>query len=295
MSFAVVAKLQALRGKNMKRFAALFVLLGLSVLAQAQTVPVKFTFTSTASPCATIRAQNNATVGIIVGSTAFTGTLTPTLKIYGTGPSASTVVYPTGSNAPQATITANGGYSSSLSGFTEFDLCPTAFSSGTANVQLFATAVGAVSTGGGVSGTVTTIPPANASTNITQLAGATLVADPCQVNARISVVLNQTVSTQIITGTSLKQTYICFLQFSLSSASDNVALVEGTGSICATSIAGMAGGSTAATGWNLLANGSVTGGAIQNWAFKTATAADNVCLLVSSAAQLSGVIQYVQQ
>jgi hypothetical protein len=39
----------------------------------------------------------------------------------------------------------------------------------------------------------------------------------------------------------------------------------------------------------------VTSGGITSWGFKTATLADNVCLLVSSAAQLSGVIEYVQQ
>jgi len=125
--------------------------------------------------------------------------------------------------------------------------------------------------------------------------GSAVVADPCQQAVRTAVVINATASTQIITGTSGKQTYVCFLQFALSAVADNVALVEGTGSTCASSTAGMAGGSTAATGWNLLANGSVTAGSIQAWAFKTVTAADNVCLLASSAAQISGVVQYVQQ
>lgn len=146
-----------------------------------------------------------------------------------------------------------------------------------------------------VSGTVTTTPPANASANIAQIAGSTVVADPCQVNARLTANISITASGQIITGTAAKQTYICFLQFAASATADNVALVEGTGTTCATSIAGMAGGTTAATGWNLLANGSVTAGTIQNWAFKSATLADNVCLLASSGAQISGTVQYVQQ
>jgi hypothetical protein len=146
-----------------------------------------------------------------------------------------------------------------------------------------------------VSGTVTTTPPANASTNIAQIAGSTVVADPCQVNARSVALINLTASGQIITGISAKQTYICFLQFALSATADNVALVEGTVTTCGTGTAGMAGGTTAATGWNLLANGSVTAGAMQNWSFKTATLADNVCLLASSAAQISGTVQYVQQ
>lgn len=119
--------------------------------------------------------------------------------------------------------------------------------------------------------------------------------DACQTQSRITVPISTTSSLRIITGTSAKKTYVCYLQFALGASADNVALVEGTGSTCGTSTAGMAGGATAATGWNLLANGSVTSGAIQNWAFVTATAAHDVCLLVSSGAQLSGVVQYVQQ
>ena len=119
--------------------------------------------------------------------------------------------------------------------------------------------------------------------------------DACQTQARITVPISTTSSTRIVTGTASKKTYVCYLQFALDANADNVALVEGTGSTCGTGTAGMAGGTTAATGWNLLANGSVTSGAIQNWAFVTATAAHDVCLLVSGSAQLSGVVQYVQQ
>lgn len=119
--------------------------------------------------------------------------------------------------------------------------------------------------------------------------------DPCEAATRTTYVISITASTQVIAGTSAKQTYVCFIQFALNATADNIALVEGTGSVCATGIAGMAGGTTAATGWNLLASGSVTSGFMRNWAFKTATLADNVCLLVSSGAQLSGIIQYVQQ
>lgn len=131
--------------------------------------------------------------------------------------------------------------------------------------------------------------------NLTQMAGLNVVADPCQVNTRSTANISLTASGQIIAGTAAKQTYICFLQFALSATADNVALVEGTVTTCGTGTAGMAGGTTAATGWNLLANGSVTAGAMQNWSFKTATLADNVCLLASSAAQISGTVQYVQQ
>jgi hypothetical protein len=112
----------------------------------AQQTPVSFSISSTGSPCAVIRATNNATVGIIV-SGVFTGTLTPTLQIFSVSgsPTASTGVTPTpssGSLTPsrQATITATGGYTVNIGGFTQFNLCPTAWTSGTATVQLFSTA-----------------------------------------------------------------------------------------------------------------------------------------------------------
>jgi hypothetical protein len=71
--------------------------------------------------------------------------------------------------------------------------------------------------------------------------------------------------------------------------------VEGTGTTCATGTAGMAGGTTATTGWNLAANGGFVKGVGGFWVFKTATATDDVCLLLSGTGQTSGSVQWVQQ
>lgn len=136
---------------------------------------------------------------------------------------------------------------------------------------------------------------ANQSVNQAQIGGSNVVPDPCQQQTRTTGVLNLTTSTRIVVGVAAKQTFVCYLQFALSAVADNIALVEGTGSTCGSGTAGMAGGATAGTGWNLLANGSVTAGIGVAYAFRTATLADDVCLLVSSAAQVSGVVQYVQQ
>jgi hypothetical protein len=150
-------------------------------------------------------------------------------------------------------------------------------------------AAGAAGGGGGGGGGVVTQPSgANLHIDVDN-------ADLCSGQSKTAKLINLTGSAQLITGTAAKNTYICFLQFSLSSVADNIALVEGTGSVCATGTAGMAGGATAATGWNLLANGSVTSGDGGFWVFKTATTGDNVCLLASSAAQNSGMVTYVQQ
>jgi len=84
-----------------------------------------------------------------------------------------------------------------------------------------------------------------------------------------------------------------------SATAQNIALVEGTGSVCATNIFGLAGGTTAATGWNLAANGGLTKGAgsgtIYSPSADTNATAANVCLLSSSTGQISGQITYVQQ
>lgn len=118
--------------------------------------------------------------------------------------------------------------------------------------------------------------------------------DPCSINLRVSVPINLAASGQLITGATAKQTYICAIEF-VTGAAQNIALVEGTGSVCGTNTAGMAGGATAATGWNLAINQAVWLDTPNAWTIATATAADNVCLLLSGVGQTSGFIQYVQQ
>lgn len=118
--------------------------------------------------------------------------------------------------------------------------------------------------------------------------------DPCQSVAKNYKPISLTANTQIITGTAAKQTYFCHIDL-LAGAADNVAIIEGTGTTCATGPAGIFGGATAATGWNFAANGGIVAGDGQSAVGATATAADNVCVFVSGAAQLSGMIVWVQR
>ncbi len=119
--------------------------------------------------------------------------------------------------------------------------------------------------------------------------------------ARIPIVcdnwtaINQasTTAVTLITGVASKQTYICSINLVVAGA-NNVALVEGTAAGCATGTAGMAGGATAATGWNFAANGGLTMGSGVGTPFRTATAADNVCVLQSAATQVSGSMSWAQ-
>ena len=131
--------------------------------------------------------------------------------------------------------------------------------------------------------------------NQAQVGGSVVVADPCQQQTRSTANISLTASGQIITGTSGKKTYICSLDV-VTATAQNIALVEGTGTTCGTSTAGMAGGATAATGWNFSANGGIVKGDGRAWVFEASNAtADNVCLLLSSTGQTSGSVQYVQQ
>lgn len=122
--------------------------------------------------------------------------------------------------------------------------------------------------------------------------------DPCTQATKLGASINLTASGQIITGTSAKKTYICSLDL-ISATTQNIALVEGTGSTCATNIFGLAGGTTAATGWNFVANGGLTKGSGAGTVYSPSAdsngTAANVCLLLSSTGQTSGQITYVQQ
>jgi hypothetical protein len=116
--------------------------------------------------------------------------------------------------------------------------------------------------------------------------------------AKSGAPISLTASAQVITGTASKKTYICSIDL-VSATAQNIALVEGTGTTCATNIFGLAGGTTAATGWNFAANGGLTkgsgNGTVYSPSADTNATAANVCLLLSSTGQTSGQITFVQQ
>jgi hypothetical protein len=121
-------------------------------------------------------------------------------------------------------------------------------------------------------------------------------ADPCVNGSRTPVSINQTANTKLVSGVSAKKIYVCSFKWITASA-QNVALVEGTGTTCATSTAGLLGfgGSSAATGDNLAANGGIvlSGGGYSLG--QENTAADDLCLFQSGTGQVSGGLVYVQQ
>ena len=92
-----------------------------------------------------------------------------------------------------------------------------------------------------------------------------------------------------------QKVYVCSINI-VAGAATNVALVEGTKTTneCDTSTAGLAGGATAATGWNLAANGGLTLGNGTGIVAKSATNNLDVCLLFSAGNQVSGTIVWAQ-
>ena len=133
----------------------------------------------------------------------------------------------------------------------------------------------------------------NATLNTNAL-GAVWVAhiDPCSSLAKIYVPISQATGTQLLTGTASNRTYVCNVTV-MSATAQNIALVSGTGTVCATSTAAMIGGTSAATGWNFAANGGIVLGDGGFSIAKSSVDAHNVCLLMSSTGQVSGVLGYV--
>jgi hypothetical protein len=124
----------------------------------------------------------------------------------------------------------------------------------------------------------------------------TLIIDPCRGQTKFYVSINQTANAQLATGTAAKKIYICSIHVVVAAAT-SVALVEGTGTVCATGTTGMSGfgGATAATGWSFMANGGIALGSGDAAVGAEGTAADNLCLFNSGSGQVSGGISYVVQ
>lgn len=121
------------------------------------------------------------------------------------------------------------------------------------------------------------------------------VLDACAGNAKVHTPISLTANTQLITGTALKKTYVCSILLISSAAGEGVSLVAGTGSVCGTSTVAVIGGATAATGLILAANVPVSPGNGAASIAATTVNADNLCLLKTSAALVSGVMTSVVQ
>jgi hypothetical protein len=143
-----------------------------------------------------------------------------------------------------------------------------------------------------------TAPSGNVVGMNVNLVATTGVTDPCTFKLKTYQRINLTATGPIVTGQAGTKTYICSFDV-VTATAQGVALVEGTGTNCATNIYALAGGITALTGWQFAANSGIArGSGSATWVYGSgdgnATAA-NVCLLLSGSGQTSGTIGYVQQ
>lgn len=125
--------------------------------------------------------------------------------------------------------------------------------------------------------------------------GTAVIAEPCQVAAKnyTSINLTSTAALVIATGTTGKLAYVCDFLIQPSVAA-NIGLIEGTGGTCSGgTTAGVVGGTTAATGLNLAANGGLAqgNGGAAIWA--THNLGNNLCIVSSTTSQISGHLAYV--
>ena len=132
--------------------------------------------------------------------------------------------------------------------------------------------------------------------NSTQVAGSTIVVDPCTVNTPTYTPISITTATttRIVAPTASKRTYVCSILL-LSAGTDNVGVVEGTGGTCGTGTAGVIGGTTAANGLNFTAQTGVAWGNGAAAIFATAGTNVDLCLITSAAVVLAGHVKWVAQ
>jgi hypothetical protein len=122
------------------------------------------------------------------------------------------------------------------------------------------------------------------------------VVDPCKAHTKLFASISQTGNTQLVAGTASKKIYVCSIHV-VAAVATSVAVVEGTGTVCGTSAAGVGGfgGATAATGWNFAANGGIALGNGDSSLGAEGTSGDNLCIFNSGSGQISGGISYVVQ
>jgi hypothetical protein len=129
------------------------------------------------------------------------------------------------------------------------------------------------------------------------LASNQQVGDPCTFQLKTNQAFNTTTNLQLVAGVAAKKVYVCALSM-IANAAVAVSIVEGSGSVCATSPAAVIGSSTAVASTNglqLAANGGMTFGGGHATVASSNTSTNALCLLVSSAVLVSGNLTYVQQ
>ena len=229
-----------------------------------------------------------------------------------------TLMSSTPSAADSINSNANALYTANIAGCRAVQVIATAYTSGTMTVAMTAVPAGG-SSGAGASGAVTAdteLPAAGllAASSValptTPIVGAAMYCyngttldlcqstrDPCDGAAKTVIPIN------IVTATTTELTpslsggsnyyYVCSINLGPTAGAQNFALVDDDSDNCASVTSGMAGGTTAGTGWNFAANGGLVLGNGQGTVLKTGGTNRVICAVTSAAVQISGVMTVV--
>jgi len=135
---------------------------------------------------------------------------------------------------------------------------------------------------GGTVVTTDTTQPANAK-------AAIVVRQPVSCTNRIAV--SQTADTQVVTGTAGQRIYICAIML-IASAAETINIIEGTGTVCATSPTALYGSTTEANGMALAANGGFSQASGQPFVH-TGVDGNNLCITQVGTARIAGSISFI--
>ncbi len=127
-----------------------------------------------------------------------------------------------------------------------------------------------------------------------QAIAALAATDPCS-GAKKTVVpfsITSATTTQLLATSASNKWYICGLNI-VTAIANNIALVEDDTAACASPTAGMAGGTTAANGWNFAATSGMTLGNGSGTVAVTAATDRYVCLITSANGPTAGTITAV--
>lgn len=114
--------------------------------------------------------------------------------------------------------------------------------------------------------------------------------DPCSGLAKTTTPISVTVDTVIISAVSAKKNYICSILLA-SAAAEIVSITEGTGTVCGTSTAALAGSTTDANGLSSTGFAAIGGSAT---VIVGKTTNSDICLMLSGSNRVAGWVTFVQ-